>query len=334
MILDPRPKTRREELYGRDSELRAVESIIIRNKMPVTLITGLKRIGKTSLALVAINDMAGDDNYRFVYIESWRLEKRGQLGAILARSLGVEPSEDPVKVLEKTRGTGRYTFIVLDEPQQAPRRVRREFPKLAEAITLTIRHASLIVVSSAPGLALDAIGFGGPGAEQGRSTDYTVWLGPLPRDEAEALLMDGLREQGVSPEPETVRDAVEFFEGVPGWLVFFGQRLLAGMKPEQIYREAIQVALEEIRSLAPRPQLLLKVLAEGHNSWTEALQALEDLEDRIVSRNGFAKALHYLEKRALVKDYQVLDPVYRRAARILDPREPLAQLGLAPLPEA
>ena len=328
MILDPRPKTRREELYGRSSELGAVVDVIIGQKIPITIIGGVRRVGKTSLMLVASNELRGNDRFIILYFEAGSITRRGQLGEEMAKRLRVEPNNDPVEVLRRARSLERHIVIVIDEVQEVSRRTRYEIMDLVEAIAYKIYHSTLILLSSAPGLAKEVTGLERNGKEVFQS--YDVWLDPLKKDDAEALLMDGLREQGISPSPEIVREAVEFFGAIPGWLVFFGLRLVAGLKPEQIYREAIDTALEEIKRLAPRPQLLLKVLAEGNDSWTKALKALEDLEGRWVSRNGFAKALHYLEKRALVKDYKILDPVYERAARLLDPSEPLARLGLAP----
>jgi len=328
VILDPRPKTRRDELYGRDSELDAMVSIVIGQKMPITVIGGIRRVGKTSLMLVAENELRDSDRFVIVYLEAGRITRRGQLGEEIAKKLRLEPGNDPIEVLRRAKSLGRHIVVVLDEVQVVPRRTRYEVMDLVEAIAYKIYHSTLILLSSAPGLAKEVAGLERNGKEILQS--YDVWLNPLKKSDAEALLADGLREQGLSPDPGVVEEAVEFFGAIPGWLVFFGLRLVAGMKPEQIYREAIDTALEEIKKLAPRPQLLLKVLAEGNDSWTRALKALEDLEGRWVSRNGFAKALHYLEKRALVKDYRILDPVYERAARLLDPSEPLARLGLAP----
>ena len=329
MILDPRPKTRREELYGREDELITVIDIVIGQKMPVTMISGVRRIGKTSLIRVAENELRDDDRFLLLYLQGCELARRGQLGEELARKLGVEPCPDPVDVLKKARSLGRHIVVVLDEIQEAPRRTHYDIMSLAEAIVYKIHYSSLILLSSAPGLAKETVGIGKRGSALYRySSSYEIWLEPLKPGDAEALLRDGLREQGLNPDPSIVHEAVEFFGAIPGWLVFFGLRLLAGLRPEQIYQEAIRIALEEIKKLAPRPQLLLKVLAEGNDSWTRALKALEDLEGRWVSRNGFAKALHYLEKRALVRDYKILDPVYERAAKLLDPSEPLARLGL------
>ena len=328
MILDPRPKTRREELYGRGFELTTLIDVVIGQKIPITVIGGVRRVGKTSLILVAENELRSSDRFVIVYLDAGGITRRGQLGEEIAKRLRVEPSSDPVEVLRRAKSLERHVVVVLDEVQEVSRRTRYEVMDLVEAIAYKIYHSTLILPSSAPGLAKEVAGLERDGKEMLQS--YDVWLNPLRKDDAEAMLMDGLREQGLSPSPDVVREAVEFFGAIPGWLVFFGLRLVAGLKPEQIYREAIDTALEEIKRLAPRPQLLLKVLAEGNDSWTKALKALEDLEGRWVSRNGFAKALHYLEKRALVKDYKILDPVYERAARLLDPSEPLARLGLAP----
>jgi AAA+ ATPase superfamily predicted ATPase len=57
MYFDPRPKRRREDLFGRERELREFESSVKTN--PLTVVSGIRRVGKTSLILIALEDKPG-----------------------------------------------------------------------------------------------------------------------------------------------------------------------------------------------------------------------------------------------------------------------------------
>lgn len=52
MLFDPRPKTRREDLYDFDEEL---DKFVKALDEPMVLISGLRRTGKTSLILTGLN---------------------------------------------------------------------------------------------------------------------------------------------------------------------------------------------------------------------------------------------------------------------------------------
>jgi len=54
VYFDPRPKTRREDLYDRERELEELERSL--RVSPLTVISGIRRLGKTSLILVVLSD--------------------------------------------------------------------------------------------------------------------------------------------------------------------------------------------------------------------------------------------------------------------------------------
>ncbi|MFP3399611.1 MAG: ATP-binding protein, partial [Acidianus sp.] len=58
MLFDERPKVRKEDLFDREKE---VEEIINNIKRPLLLISGVRRIGKTSVLLVSLNE--AKENY-------------------------------------------------------------------------------------------------------------------------------------------------------------------------------------------------------------------------------------------------------------------------------
>ncbi len=54
MLFDPRPKSRREDLYDREKELEAFNKAL--KVSPLIVVSGIRRLGKTSLVLVALKD--------------------------------------------------------------------------------------------------------------------------------------------------------------------------------------------------------------------------------------------------------------------------------------
>jgi len=54
LLFDPRPKSRREELFGRDVKLNLLHDNV---NSPIIVIAGIRRIGKTSLLNVFLNEV-------------------------------------------------------------------------------------------------------------------------------------------------------------------------------------------------------------------------------------------------------------------------------------
>ena len=68
MLFDPRPKESRSELFDREKELESL-SYFVKSGSPLILCIGIRRIGKTSLIKVFLNE----NNYPYIYINARRL---------------------------------------------------------------------------------------------------------------------------------------------------------------------------------------------------------------------------------------------------------------------
>ena len=55
MLFDPRPKERREELYDREEEIEKIKEYV--QRYPFTIILGMRRVGKSSILKVVINEI-------------------------------------------------------------------------------------------------------------------------------------------------------------------------------------------------------------------------------------------------------------------------------------
>ena len=72
MLFDPRPKERRDELFDRESELFELERSAKHGAL-IVLCVGGRRVGKTSVVKVFVNEDEGPS----VYIDARKLSELG-----------------------------------------------------------------------------------------------------------------------------------------------------------------------------------------------------------------------------------------------------------------
>jgi hypothetical protein len=73
LLFDPRPKARGEDLYDFDAELGKLLRAL---GEPVVLVSGLRRTGKTSLVLTALNESARKAHSSKAGWQHWRCQCR------------------------------------------------------------------------------------------------------------------------------------------------------------------------------------------------------------------------------------------------------------------
>ncbi len=75
MLFDLRPKDTRSDLFDREVELGRVVEYVGRLGLPITLVFGFRRVGKSSLILVAIRELGLPS----IYIDLRKFEERQYL---------------------------------------------------------------------------------------------------------------------------------------------------------------------------------------------------------------------------------------------------------------
>ncbi|MEM1611167.1 MAG: ATP-binding protein [Sulfolobales archaeon] len=98
MLFDPRPKIRREDLFDREREVEELKEAVSRYSL--TLLLGIRRIGKTSVLRVALNELGAP----YIYLDLRALEGEGYNRASLYRLF----SESFTDVTSKWRGIADY----------------------------------------------------------------------------------------------------------------------------------------------------------------------------------------------------------------------------------
>ena len=342
-MFDDRPKEERKSLFDREEEIEELKKSL---RHPIIVLTGIRRIGKTSVLKVFLKEIERES----LLLDARALPPnygRREFFSLLANSL--RPSVPKLaEILKSVRGirlvgievefewrrggtslvelldrlNERNLLIAIDEAQ----RLRGPF---SEEVRNAIAHAydydrnlNFILTGSEVGLLYDFLGVEDPSSPLYGRYIHEVRLERFDERESLEFLERGFEEAGVRVPREVLNQAVRELDGIPGWLTFFGSSYLAGKRDlDTIKRAAVQQALEELKSLvrgrSPRFALVLKGIAEGRRSWTEVKRFVEEREGRTVSSSVLQNVLETLEKMSLVKDYFFLDPIYEEASKLL-----------------
>jgi uncharacterized protein len=85
MLFDMRPKTNREDLFGRDAELDGLKSAL-QYSAPLVILLGQRRVGKTSLLKTALDELDSP----WIYLDMRRLDEEGYSKVVFYRILSDE----------------------------------------------------------------------------------------------------------------------------------------------------------------------------------------------------------------------------------------------------
>jgi len=355
LLFDPRPKSTRDELFDRERELEELQRAVER-RLPLVLLTGVRRIGKTSVLRVFLSEL--DEPHVFLDARSlpanygvrdlYSLIARGmssrafieRMGDVLRRIKGVRVLGLEVELSWSGREAvslptlfdylnERRVVVAVDEAQalRGPRGALF-LEALAHAYDYD-DNLTFILTGSEVGLLMEYIGVDNP-----RSPLYGRYVHVLPierfsREQSIEFMERGLREAGLSLPAEEVEAVVDLFDGIPGWLTLAGSYIVqrrGAVDLEELRRVAVEVARGEllglVRQRGERYARVLKLIAEGCDTWSKLKRRLEEVEGGTVSTSALSNILNTLEKLSIVRDYRFLDPVYREAAKTLPLRAP------------
>jgi len=342
---DPEPKRRKEDFFDMEREVEEFRKGLRVSKLVV--VSGLRRYGKTSLILTTLNDMGVD--YVFldcrllpsgmvsisdvIYLLERELSRKSWFRAIANSIDGIEVGPLGVRfrrrdfstlvgVLERLEGK----VLVLDEVQEL-RRCRYRFDSL---IAYLYDHVDvkIVVSGSQVGMMYRFLRFEDPSAPLYGRPFYEVKLKPLDRERAREFLIKGFEQEGVEPPHNLVDRALELFNGVIGWLTYFGYAYARlGVKNlDEILDKAAKLAYEELEHTLqifgvgkPRYVAILKIVAErGIATWSEIMRYIESRLGR-VPRNTLSHMLRNLVDMGILEKgedgYRVVDPILIHAIR-------------------
>lgn len=351
MYFDTRPKRRREDLYDRETELKEFERSL-NSGNPLTVITGVRRLGKTSLLMVGLNELrlpyvlvdfrGVNPNSRMnVYkrIESslnvFFRENRGlweeikddlkNIAGLRVLSLGVSFSwrDEKTDLMALFRELEKYDVVLaFDEVQYLRGPVGSEFAGLI-AHLYDYSDLRIVMTGSEVGLLHDYLGFDDPKAPLYGRYFQEITLSRFAPEQSRDFLLRGFKQVGLAPSDELIRLAVERLDGIVGWLVLFGRKAMEkGLSEsliDEVFDEAKALALEEFENfLSKRPVAreryieVMKAVANGKNTWETIKEHLEMMEGGSIADSVLARLLKALVDSSFLQKVREGRNVYYR----------------------
>ncbi len=215
---------------------------------------------------------------------------------------------------EINRKTNNF-ILALDEVQATKPPVSAQLRNLLAYGYDNFENINFIVAGSEIGLLRDFLGIERPDSPLYGRDIYEINVERLTREEAKEFLMRGFKEEGLNPPANIIEEALNYFDGIIGWLALFGRKYADGIRDLKDLKEiAINLALDELKKLSFRERLVLKAIASSSNSWVQVRRYIEEKEGITLPKATLSRLIEKLEKLSIVKDYRFLDPIYKEAS--------------------
>jgi len=215
---------------------------------------------------------------------------------------------------EINRKTNNF-ILALDEVQTTKPPVSAQLKNLLAYGYDNFENINFIVAGSEIGLLRDFLGIERPDSPLYGRDIYEINVERLTREEAKEFLMRGFKEEGLNPPANIIEEALNYFDGIIGWLALFGRKYADGIRDLKDLKEiAINLALDELKKLSFRERLVLKAIASSSNSWVQVRRYIEEKEGITLPKATLSRLIEKMEKLSIVKDYRFLDPIYKEAS--------------------
>ncbi|ALM76430.1 AAA family ATPase [Thermococcus barophilus] len=343
MLFDLRPKSRREDIFDREKEFEELEESI--KTYPLTLLLGIRRVGKSSILRAYLNEKPG------VLIDCRELY--GERGHITREDLIRELQTGGSlfsKALAKFRISVDLKFLKLEPKELSLREIFRELNELGEktgGFILAFDEAQYLRFYGSRGgkdlLALFAYAYDNlpslkivlTGSEVGLLHDFLdignyesplygriageVYVKPFDKNTSIKFLKKGFNEVGIDILEDDLERAVKILDGIPGWLVTFGIEYTKERNLEKAIARTLEIAkglifgeLKELERRSPRYMIILQAIALGYNRWSLirdylAVKGYKTPEPRLHGLLKNLKKMSWIEEKD--ETYHLTDPV-------------------------
>jgi hypothetical protein len=338
MYFDPRPKARKEDLYDREEELELLRRSVGSN--PLTVVTGVRRLGKTSLLLVGLRDIPHvildtrgvNPNSRRDLVKRFEsgintfLRDNSRLRDSILRRLeniaGVQVMGSGVTLRWK-RGRAdllsiagvleeQGAVLAVDEVQNLRGVVGREFAELLAHI-YDYTDLRVVLTGSQVGLLYDFLGVDDPSSPLYGRHFSEIKLRRFSKGESLDFLRKGFAQLGMHADEDVLEQVVDRLDGIVGWLVLFGLRCseagkVSGEMAEDVMREAGKLAIQELKNFIKRHApaekrflLTAKAVASGKRVWSDIKDYVEEAEGRSIPSSVLARILNSLVKASFLR---------------------------------
>jgi AAA+ ATPase superfamily predicted ATPase len=334
----PEPKRRKADFFNMEEEWNLLERSLEKDKL--TVVTGLRRYGKTSLILTYLNETRR--NYVFVdcramqgkmlslrsFMEileeelsrlSWARDLLSNIEEVRVGAFGVRIRDKRESTLLRVLRSLEGSILVLDEAQEL-RRSSYRFDSLLAYIYDNL-DIKIIVSGSMIGLLYRFLRVDDPEAPLYGRAYSEVRLKPLPKEKAREFLVRGFEQENLRVKEEIIEDAVEKFDGIIGWLTYFGHSFSTGRETsEEILKKASKLAVSELSKALEvygigrkRYEAVLKTVATlKRASWVEIKRGIEAKLGGIPDPTLANILKNLVDSGFLVKEdegYRIADPI-------------------------
>lgn len=336
MLLDPKPKSKEADLFSRGEELKELLSSLRDN--PITLITGIRRVGKSSLMRVAIAETEQDSimiDVRRIYSDSsgsmgradlsyaiqGELEKKlkkERIKALLSKVKGVSFMGNSVtfdwnditlsSLLEKLNDHPKPFIIAFDEAQYFRYYGGKGGKSIQNLIAWAfdnLQNIRFLLTGSEVGLIHDFIGTDDYESPLHGRYMYEIVLKPFSKDISIEFLKAAFAESDMQIPIEEITAAQNLLDGIVGHLVQYGLNRLRRSHDEALsetFRTAKMLFISELKELekrSPRYRKVLEFIASGATTFTAILRSFQASGDS-ASKSRVADALRILERSSWI----------------------------------
>jgi hypothetical protein len=340
LYFDPRPKTEKQDLFGRESELKQFEETL--PHASIIVVIGLRRSGKTSFVDVALSNTSHPhifldmrdlpvipsqaDIVRRIGAAFDKIGKKwlSRLSEALKHVKGVElagatisfqwgkEGVDLTELFDKidawAKKQNKHFLFAVDEVQLV--RGDKALPRLFARIADSNRNITVILTGSEIGLLYDFLGFDNPESPLYGRHYAEIRMRNFSPEEAKTFLEEGFKQIKISCSDDTLEYAVQKLDGVVGWLTLFGARSRDRGKcvkqtVDDVLDEGGRLAKAEalkIVKFSSRYGVILNFLAKtGKAGWADIKTTLEIHEKRSLPSSSFTELLNKLVKTSLVE---------------------------------
>ncbi|MDT7891860.1 MAG: ATP-binding protein [Thermoproteota archaeon] len=269
MLFDPRPKSQRKELFDREKEIYELKESLLR--LPLTLLLGIRRIGKTSVLKVALNEL----DLPYVYLDLRMLEEEGYskiafyrllsdafsstvsrwgkiinylktLKGIEAYGLKIEfnwreESLTFIRILNKLNQFAEKDkeiniFVVAFDEAQVLRNFsggkgRINFVNILAYAYDNLPNLRFVLTGSEVGLLLNMLKLDDASSPLYGRFVKMIKLERFDDKKSLDFLMKGFEEFNMKVDEEILHEIYEKVDGIVGWLTYFGCSIVESRKP-------------------------------------------------------------------------------------------------------
>ncbi|HDZ35678.1 MAG TPA: ATP-binding protein [Thermococcus sp.] len=340
MLFSPYPKTRREELFDREGELKEIEEAVKRGERLILLL-GLRRLGKSSLLNVALNELPNPSikvDVRKTYSEfssvnryiigkmllsamSGKRKLLKEAKAFLERVRGitfsgiqVEISPGDFSITELLEALNDYgenagrVVIAFDEAQYLRFGGATRYDGILAYAVDNLENLTFILTGSEVGLLFDFLKFDDPDAPLFGRYHHDIVLNRFSPDMSAEFLRKGFGEANFPVTEGEIEDTVRELDGIPGWLALYGYiRVTRNLRHDEAINEVlgeakslVQTELSRLFAYSPRYRVILKGIALGYSRWKDIKDYLT-LKLGHINDSNFSALLENLVKSGYVE---------------------------------